>query len=83
LVLAEQQRRMGLTVEANRSSRDARDVLAQIRRVTPSEKFELATVYASLAAPPDPSRELIPDDDEAADGGNGMPTWQCKPPGAC
>jgi serine/threonine protein kinase/Flp pilus assembly protein TadD len=67
LILAEQQRLMGLTVEANRAARDAREVLAQLRRVTPTEKFELATVYAALAAPPDQSRELIPDDAEAAD----------------
>jgi serine/threonine protein kinase/tetratricopeptide (TPR) repeat protein/Tfp pilus assembly protein PilF len=67
LRLGEQQRQMGLTVEANRSVRDAREVLTQIRRETPAEKFELATVYAALAQPPDPTRELVPDDAEAAD----------------
>lgn len=65
--LAEQQRLMGLTVEANRSARDAREVLTQIRRETPAEKFELATVYAALAAPPDSRRELTPDDADAVD----------------
>lgn len=65
--LAEQQRLMGLTVEANWSSRDAREVLTQMRRETPAEKFELATVYAALAAAPDQARDLVEDDAEAAD----------------
>ena len=67
LRLADQQRQMSLTVDANRSARDARDVLSQIPRETPAEKFELATVYAALAAPPDATRELVLDDADAAD----------------
>jgi eukaryotic-like serine/threonine-protein kinase len=64
LLLADQQGRMGQTVEANRSFRDAEKVLRDLRRETPEELFELAVVYASLATPPNRTQEL--GDNEAA-----------------
>ena len=65
--LAEQQQLMGLSQEAMRSLRDARELLTQMPRGTAAELFDLATVYASLAARPDRTVEVMPDDDLEAD----------------
>jgi serine/threonine protein kinase/tetratricopeptide (TPR) repeat protein len=67
LELAQQQERMGMTPEANRTRRDAREVLAQLPQKLPAEIFELATVYAALATPLDPNQEVEKEDIEAAD----------------
>jgi len=49
LRLANHQERLGLTADANRARRDARDLLALAEGATPEEQFELATIHASLA----------------------------------
>ena len=67
LELAEQQEQMGLTPEANRARRDAREVLAQLPKKQPTEIFELATIYAALATPPERANEAEQEDAEAAD----------------
>jgi tetratricopeptide (TPR) repeat protein/serine/threonine protein kinase len=66
LELAEQQEQMGLMPEANHTRRDAREVLAQLPQKRPAELFELATVYAALATPPDSNEEAGKEDPEAA-----------------
>lgn len=67
LLLAEQQKLLGLNNEASRSTRDAREVLARLQGNSPTQLFELATVYASLAAPPDANQDASADTPEAAD----------------
>ncbi|MBL8816508.1 MAG: protein kinase [Planctomyces sp.] len=67
LILAGHQKLMGLTTEASRSYRDAREVLPQIPRETPSELFQLASVYASLAATSEHGMVPAAEDAEAAD----------------
>ena len=70
LVLADHLKQMGMTVEANRAYRDAKDVLSQLaeKSQTPAELFQLAVVYASLSANvPSPSAAETTEDPEAAD----------------
>jgi serine/threonine protein kinase/tetratricopeptide (TPR) repeat protein len=69
LVLADHQKRMSLTVDAARSYRDAAQVLEQMPHDTPGELFQLAVVYAVLAAPPEVAAAAQPQDpqDAAAD----------------
>lgn len=49
--LARYQQQLGDTGEADRSFREAREVLDNIPRETPDQLYELAKVYATLAAP--------------------------------
>ncbi len=67
LALADQQKLIGSITEANRSYRDAREVMTQIPRETPAELFQLSVVYASLASPPESTVAVTEDDPEAAD----------------
>jgi serine/threonine protein kinase/tetratricopeptide (TPR) repeat protein len=65
LSLARYQQELGNTGEAAHSFREAREVLENIPHETPSQLYELATVYAALAQPPEGAVE--PDQDDAAE----------------
>ncbi|MCU0962047.1 MAG: tetratricopeptide repeat protein, partial [Pirellulaceae bacterium] len=65
LRLARYQRQLGNASEANRSFREARELLENIPRETSGQLYELATVYAALAQPPE--GEIRPDPEEAVD----------------
>ncbi len=67
LLLAQQQREMGMSLESNRSYRDAQIVLTQIPRETPEELFELAVVYASLAQQPNTAGGTSEENSDVAD----------------
>ena len=67
LLLAHHERRLGLLVEANRSFRDARELLTQMPHETADELLVLATVFGSLAGFATEGHDAGSDDAEAAD----------------
>ncbi len=63
LKLARFQQQLGNRAEADRSFREAREVLENIPRTTPGQLYELATVYAALSQPSEGTIE--PNEEEA------------------